>query len=232
MFYSNFHTKIVDNGQNFFNMEYALAGIVTTKLKDVLFCFLTKEKKDAEAVHKRNISDAEKDGLQYLSGYVVRKILKNAKKCNKTPFGVLDILESMVEEAGSQKLIDIQSRGGLTTATVAVNLIIIKAEELFREYTSAGLQHIQINKMIEELFCDEELMDLFHGIVEISGQHNIDIELKNNILITMLKLFLRVRSFSASRDIVAPYRQKTNVKRVHYKGIRKTLKEYTDKSNV
>ena len=115
---------------------------------------------------------------------------------------------------------------------MAVDLIIIKAEELFRNYTSAGLQHKKINKMIEELFYDDELMNLFHGIVENSGQHNIDIEVKNNILITMLKYILRVRSFSASRDIVARYHQKTKVKIVKNKGIIKTLKEYTDKSNV
>ena len=61
-----------------------------------------------------------------------------------------------------------------------------------------------------------------------SSHNDIDVETKNNILIIMLKLYLRVRTFSLSRDVIARYRQELKLKKAN-KGIRKTLKAYTDK---
>ena len=84
--------------------------------------------------------------------------------------------------------------------------------------------------MIEELFQDVELISIFNTIMESAGKsHTIDVDVKNNVLITMLKLYLRVRTFSLSPDIIARHRQELKVKKAN-KGIRKTLKEYTNKS--
>ena len=46
---------------------------------------------------------------------------------------------------------------------------------------------------------------------------------------TMLKLYLRDRTFSPSGDVIARHRQELNVKKAN-KGIRKSFKTYTDKS--
>ena len=84
--------------------------------------------------------------------------------------------------------------------------------------------------MIEQLFDDVDLVSIFNSIVESSGaSKDIDVHVKNEILISMLKLYLRVCTFSLSRDVIARHRQELKVKRAN-KGIRKTLKTYTDKS--
>ena len=84
--------------------------------------------------------------------------------------------------------------------------------------------------MIEQLFDDVDLVSIFNSIVESSGaSKDIDVHVRNKILISMLKLYLRVRTFSLSRDVIARHRQELKVKRAN-KGIRKTLKTYTDKS--
>ena len=62
--------------------------------------------------------------------------------------------------------------------------------------------------MVEELLQDVELVSIFNGIIESSGDSNdIDVNIKNNILLTMLKLYLRVPTFSLSRDVIARHRQ-------------------------
>ena len=129
----------------------------------------------------------------------------------------------------SQKLIQIQSRGGLTVATLEANQIFFKAEEIFCGRTANELQKIEINCMIEQLFDDVDLVSNFNSIVESSGESkDINVHVKNEIL-SMLKLYLHVRTFSLSCDVIARHRQELKVKRAN-KGIRKTLKTYTDKS--
>ena len=65
-------------------------------------------------------TEVEKDGIQYLAGYVIQKLIKNAKRLRS--ISLLDILEHMVTaDNSSQKLIQIQSRGGLTAATLEAN---------------------------------------------------------------------------------------------------------------
>ena len=175
------------------------------------------------------ITEVLKDGIQYLAGYVIQKLIKNAKKLKST-YGLLDVLEHMVTDTSMQKLIQIQSRGGLTAAILEANQIFFKAEEIFRAHTTTGLQQVKINNMIEELFQDVDLISIFNTIMESAGKsHTIDVDIKNNVLITMLKLYLRVRTFSLSPDIIARHRQELKVKKAN-KGIRKTLKEYTNKS--
>ena len=84
--------------------------------------------------------------------------------------------------------------------------------------------------MVEELLQVVELVSIFHAIIESSGKSNdIDVNVKNNILITMLMLYLRVRTFSLSRDVIARHRQELKVKKAN-KGIHKTLKGYTNES--
>ena len=107
---------------------------------------------------------------------------------------------------------------------------VLKAEEIFHACTANGLRKIEINCMVEELLQDVELVSIFNGIIESSGNSNdIDVDVKNNIILTMLKLYLCVRTFSLSRDVIARHRQELKVKKAN-KGIRKTLKAYTDKS--
>ena len=89
--------------------------------------------------------------------------------------------------------------------------------------------------MIEEIFTNTDVTSLYDDIINKSGQNGLDPELKNNILLTMLKLFFRVRAFSLSRKIVAKHKEELQAKRAEKaskKALRKTLKDKTDKSKV
>ena len=45
IFYSNFHNEIVCKSQIYFDIDYSLADIASTKLFDRVFCFVNKRKK-------------------------------------------------------------------------------------------------------------------------------------------------------------------------------------------
>ena len=120
-------------------------------------------------------------------------------------------------------------RGGLTAANEAFNAIIIIAENIFR--SSGGLHRIAIDEIIEQSFQNVEIISLFDLIVEKANLIGLDQEIKNNVLLSILKLFYRVRAFSKARDFVARYRHEMNLKKVN-KGLRKQLKENTPNSKV
>ena len=74
------------------------------------------------AIKLKPINQRELGGLQYLSGYVIRTLLKR-KKTSKTNLSsenqiISSILSNVIlpdfAEKQNQKLVDIQTRGGLT----------------------------------------------------------------------------------------------------------------------
>ena len=80
-----------------------MAGLVAVKLRDVVFGFYSNSENKPSPPPK--LIKEKKDGLQTLSGYVIRKLTKCAAKSTKTPPGVLEILQSMVTDVTDQKLI-------------------------------------------------------------------------------------------------------------------------------
>ena len=125
--------EIICNSQLYFKIYLPLSGIASTKLCDIVFCFLSKRGKNHYLLLKQ--LEVLKDGIQYFAGYVIQKVIKNAKKLKSTPYGLLDVLEHMVTDTSMQKLIQIQSRGGLTAAILEANQIFFKPEEIFRAHT-------------------------------------------------------------------------------------------------
>ena len=123
-----FYNEIVCKSQPYFCIDYPLAGIATTKLCDIVFWFLNKREK--RSLPQKPSTEVEKDGILYLAGYVIQKLIKKAEKLKSAT--LLDILGQMVTtDNNSQKLIQIQSRGGLTVATLGANQIFFLKQKKY-----------------------------------------------------------------------------------------------------
>ena len=84
-FYSTFYSQIVLTAStNFPNLEEPLCTLLATKLADKLFYY--KKPQQLPSNKPSPVTEKEMGGLQYLSGYVVRKFLKKAK--NKSQVSV------------------------------------------------------------------------------------------------------------------------------------------------
>ena len=100
------------------------------------------------------ITVEENYALQYLSGYVVKTLLKKTKhRANyhsSENQAVINILQNtIVEDSSEQKLIAVQSRGGLTDVREVCQKIFYLAEEQFRIQTSVDvLREINIKKSL------------------------------------------------------------------------------------
>jgi len=174
-------------------------------------------------------------GLQYLSGYVVHKLLKKVKNqknyLTKECQLVIQLLSTfLTKDVSGQALIEATSRGGLTAVTRNMHQIFIAAEEKFREETSIySIRKIDINKMTECLMTDPEIVSVYNNIIKESETH-IDQEIPDNLLEKMLKLYLRVRAFSLAKDITGRHSAASKAKKA--KGLRKTIKESSDKPAI
>ena len=81
-FYSNYFNTIVKESEKYFlNIEKAASTLLASRLSDKLFSFFRtpQDKFVNSKIKPKPINQRELDGLQYLSGYVIRTLLKRAK---------------------------------------------------------------------------------------------------------------------------------------------------------
>ena len=63
--------------------------------------------------------------------------------------------------------------------------------------------------MTEELLQDTKIISLYKAVTGASDTNDLDYEVKVNLLESILKLYLRVRSFSFAKDIMSHKKQET-----------------------
>ena len=225
-FASFFSTCVINAAVYFKDLPARSSTMLATKVGEKMFNYFQKlSKKNVDTTHSNpsQITDSEIDGLQYLSGYVVKNLLKKTKNSanysSPESQGVIAILENAIEaDDAEQRLIHLQNRGGLTAVTGDCLKIFCRTEERFRVATEIdSLRKIDISKISADLMADVDIISFFNAVVD-----NIELidEIKQNLLHKMLKLYLRVRSSSLAKDITG---RKTG--ELSKKSLRKDLKK-------
>ena len=105
-----------------------------------------------------------------------------------------------IHDISEQKLIAFQTQGGLTGLNVECYETFIIAEQTFQEYTSA--HHVNIienEKIAKSLLENIKVVSHLNSFVDCSS-NKLNEEVKLNVLEQMLKLYIRVRSFSYAKD--------------------------------
>ena len=220
-YYANFRVNIVDKAEEFFDSKNYVPGLVCVKLCDIIFVEFKKQQQlSKEDVAPKTITATEVDGIQYLAGYVVRKLLKKATKSKGENSDFANILVSVLTNANDQTLINIQTRGGLTAVNRECQLIFFKSEEIFRAETKGSVRKICVESIVETVTKNVDVVSSFTSIVE-NAVSVLDANLSEILLSSMVKLYIRVRAYSLSRDLIQKHRQNLKSKAKH--GLRKTL---------
>ena len=120
-----------------------------------------------------------------------------------------------------------QSRGGLTAVTPAAQSMFVKAEAKFRqETTSKSLKKIDTKQMVIDLMKDMDVISTYNRILQ---DISVDDEIKYALLMKMLALYLRVRSFSLARSLTTKYRLAN--KKGEQKALRKNLRNLSSQGD-
>lgn len=227
-FYATFRTTIVDYATNFFKVEYHIAGIMSTKLCDVLYQYYkTKKENDSPAVIRpvKVITQEEYDGLQNLSGYVIHQLLEksNGKRGNKLIAPLL--ISFLTDNIDDQPYIKMQTRSGLKAAKTECQHIFFRAEELFRKESSKEtIRKISVESIRDVVVKDEIINSKFQSLVKLSGA-SASSETKMFLLESMIEVYIRLRTHSLSRDYIQKYKLQVKSLKGRKHGLRKSIKK-------
>ena len=182
------------------------------------------------AVQAMQINPAERGPLSYIGGYVVSKLFKNNKgKSRPENKELQELLHNMKCSNQSNSFISARTRGGLVTPCDDLVGILEEAEVFFRtevDKSKLVLRNIPTAQISFLTLNSPKVKSLWDNIVVASGIPSTSSTAKL-CLENVVKLYLKVRSFSHAKDYVQKYKIKE--KEVRKRALRKDMKQSSDK---
>ena len=223
--YNRLFNDVMKNGSKYFELSRRAATLLSIKFVEVVITSKNSEDTLREIVTK-NLDEREIAGMQYLAGYVLRKVYMKLKCCPKNKSEEsqqamsLILAGKLTEKNIHPSFIDELSRGGLWEVPAEMEKVFTITERYFSILTAPKtLRTIKIDKFVESLAKFPPLLLTFNNISEKS-EITVEKKVKMNTLFAILTLYLRVRAFSLTKDIVAKTRHKSKTK----KSLRKSIK--------
>lgn len=171
------------------------------------------------------LNPSERGPLSYIAGYIVSKMHQKSRNKKDTCSEELQALVcSLKATECANSFISARSRGGLVAPCEGLLGILEEAEISFRKHVGRG--DLTLRNIPTDLICVSALnsplvKSLWDNIVLDSGVEQ-SCSTQKLLLENIVKLYLRVRSFSYARDYISKY--KIKVKQTKSKALRKDLK--------
>ena len=208
--------------------DFRATNLVMTHIPEHLIGFYNTRQVNEEAsslnTKPTQIDPAERGPLSYVAGYVIGKLFQLSRR-KKEGNQELQALLQNLKSSETNNYISARTRGGLVTPCSDLVGILEVAEIFFRENVDES--KVALRSIPVEIICDSTLTSptvksLWENIVfscEVKHSKSIQKLCLENIV----KLYLRVRAFSYTRDFVTKYRIKE--KQSKKKALRKEMKQ-------
>ena len=176
---------------------------------------------------EKRINPEERGPLSYLAGYIVSKLHKTcARTKDKNNGELLSLLQNMKSAEGlTNSFISARTRGGLVTPCDDLVGILEIAEVLFREKLNESeelLRKIPVENICISTMNSPQVKSLWENIV-MSADVNQSSSTQKLLLENVIKLYLKVRSFSYAKDYITKHKIKG--KQLKQKALRKDMKQ-------
>ncbi len=206
--------------------NYKAANLVMIHIPEHLVGFYnTSSPANEESSSKAIQHDpVERGPLSYVAGYVISKLFqfnKKSKQGNHSNQGLKTLLQAMKSNE-TNNFISARTRGGLVTPCSDLVGILEVAEMSFRENVVGNIRHIPVEKVCDATLKSPTAKSLWENIVfscEVQPSNSTQKLCLENIV----KLYLRVRAFSYTRDFITKYR--INERQSKKKALRKDMKQ-------
>ena len=169
-----------------------------------------------------DLSEHERGPLSYIAGYILAKL---QKQCPSKPNDELQtLLQNMKCPSIENAYINARSRGGLVTPCKDLVEIVELVEVIFRQFVTN--QEDLLTKIPCDTLCNDALespllKSLWENILQGCNQ-DLSKQTTKLCLENIIKLYLKVRSFSYAKDYISKFKIKQ--KAAKSKGLRKELK--------
>ena len=209
------------------------ATLLSTKLADVMLAYSKEKAAITVRTFKSELTEKETAGLQYIRGYVLHKLQNNLSDSKATQ-QALALLKAGKEANQAmqdyQKLTATLNRGGLWSITKPAQTIFTRTEKYFRYFTTDyPLTRIDINEIREKSACDSEVLTAFNCMKAVS-ELKLDDKIAKDVLQSIIHLYIRVRCFSFSKDVIQKYKLQTKL--VKEKALRKQISRASNSSEL
>ena len=166
--------------------------------------------------------------MLYVAGYVVSKLFQTSKRKNGEHKEELNSLLQSMKSSGTSSFIASRTRGGLVNPSENLVGILEEAEKTFRQQVCESkltLRNIPVETICNLALKSPKVKSLWENIVLTAGVNTTG-QTQKLCLENLIKLYLKVRSFSYARDYLNKHKIKE--KKTRQKALRKDLKRSAD----
>lgn len=232
-FLTDFYELIPNSSCIFQSENQQLCSLIMISLPDHLVSLsrgFTDQEQHSTGSGQTGISselnENERGPLSYIAGYVLSSLKKKSK--NKANDQLQILIENMISTGSENAYIEARSRGGLVTPCDHLVKLLEVVEIVFRQFVekqSTVVKSIPCDKLCNDALDSPLLKSLWDNILQECGE-NISKQTNKLCLENIIKLYLRVRSFSYAKDYISKF--KTQQKAKKSKALRKELKRYSE----
>ena len=205
--------------------DYRIANLIMIHLPERLIHFYNSSKTLAESMPKEQaqLDPAEYGPLIYVAGYVIAKLYQLSRTKKGENSQELQRLLQSIKSSEPNNYISARTRGGLVTPCRDLVKIVEIAEICFRKHVDQNdtvLRNIPLETIVNLTLNSPIVKSLWDNIVSTEGQ--LSSSTQKLSLENIIKLYIRVRSFSYARDLITKYNIKA--KQLKKKALRTDLK--------
>ena len=204
-----------------------LCSLVMISMTDHLVALFKSDHNSEQTISSSSskpldLSEHERGPLSYIAGYILAKL---QKQCSSNPNDELQtLLQNMKCPGIENTYINAHSRGGLVTPCKDLVEIVEIVEVIFRQFVTN--QKDLLTKIPCETLCNDALespllKSLWENILQGCNE-DLSKQTTKLCLENIIKLYLKVRSFSYAKDYISKFKIKQ--KAAKSKGLRKELK--------
>ena len=224
--------KLMPDSANMFTTEsqemFAPAyNLIMIHLPDLLVAFYKRGNVKEKLPNIKPIEKSEYGPLSYVAGYIISKMYRKSKVAAKQTVerAELQSLLLSMKSMDDNEYIDSLSRGKLWNPCEDLLIVAVECEKVFRQYSGGLVSEIPLEQVRADILQKPKVKSAWDAILldaSLGKTSLTDICLENIVM-----LYIRVRSFSYTKDVVTQLKIKEKLKLQH-KGLRKTLRKQSE----
>ena len=205
-------------------------NLIMVHIPDLLVAFhkrgcVSVKERELNVADCKSIERSEFGPLSYIAGYIIAKMFRKSKvsKSQTPEKAELQLLLSSMKSSNENEYIDSLPRGRLWTPCESLITIATECEKVFRKYSAGVVNEIPLNKIWSDVVTRPKVISAWDAILTDASMEKTAVT--DICLETIVMLYIRVRSFSYTKDIATTFKMKEKLK-FHKKALRQDLKRH------